>query len=392
MKSLLKCGALSFVLLITAVEVNYAQFGYSISTEQSYNSNPFRLSDENGELINTFDLGLRFMKDDFNILYYGSYSSFTESADRNYYWQQLGFYIENENTVYGIYGENRINKDIYDLYDYSDLTAYYRHRFLFDFAIPTINLSAAYRNYSNLSEYNNYFLSAGLSLNKSFESKTTFILTSALNYKNYINTGVDYITETSGDTTFMSGRGRGRMIRTISPGEQFVTQSSSIKNVQIFSNLRVAQSLFENTGAALYFTNRSLLSNNGAFAGDIMYNQGDESDLYDDPVSRDENALGINLTQILPLEITLKLGYEYSWRAYPSQGSYLTDIDYSNLIQREDEQSIFSLTANKSFSLNADDTIFLRANLNYYYLKNTSNSYWYNYDNQQISLGLGLEF
>lgn len=371
---------------------NYAQLSYSFSTEQSYNSNPFRLPEKNAELINTFDLGLHFLKDKFNILYYGSYSSFTESSDRNYYWQQLGFYFDNENSIFGLYGENRINKDLFNLYDYSDLTGYYRLRIPSDFLVPTLNLSTTYRSYSNLSEYNNFFFSGGLSLNKSFETKTTLIFTTAFNYKNYFNSGVDYIVNAEGDTTFMRGNGNRRMIREVIPGDQTSIQSSDIVNTQIYSNLRIAQSLFENTGGAIYLTNRSMLSKNGSFSSDIFYNQGDESDLYDDPVSRNENALGINLTQILPQEITLKLGYEYSWRNYPSQGSYLGETDYSDLIQRKDQQSILFISANKSFSLNESDSIFLRANLNYFYLKNTSNSYWYNYNNQQISLGLGLEF
>lgn len=392
-----RLGFLSIIVffLLGLPDLN-AQWNYSFSVQHEYDSNPFRLPEAEDEFASIFDLGLGKVLGEFTLLYYGSYSMFTKSVDRNYYWHQLGFYREAENSMLGFYAENRINKTEYNMYNYYDLTVYYKHRIISEFVIPTFNISSTYKKYNNLSKYDNIFLSGSVSLNKSFQTKTTFILSSSLNYKNYFNSSGQVLVVESVEDSDINHMGQGRrwFIRRNSANDVNVSRQdiSAVINTQLFNNIRLAQSLFEKTGMAVYFANRTLLGNKGVFDEDIEYNRGDESDLYDDPVSRNENALGIDLTQLLPLGFTLKSGYQYSWRNYPNQGSYINSSDYDTAIQRADERGTLYINLNKSFLLSEENGVSLKTSLYFEAMNNESNSYWYNYTGNQVSLNLSIEF
>lgn len=354
----------------------FAQWSFNISTYQEYASNPFRLPEPVSEIISNLNLGVQKEYESINLLYFGGYTGFSKTVERNYYWHQLGIYQEDSNSTYGAYAEQRINKSEYNFFDYFDLSAYYKYRMDYSYFIPTINFSASYKKYTNLSEYDNLFLNAGISVNKSFETKTTLILQSALNYKYYFN---NYSAPVLSDpNAYQPGMGR-----------YWSTGSSTF---QIYSNLRIAQSVAENTGLAVYYTNRFLPDESAVNNTEYMLYSANESDLYDDPVSRNENSAGIELTQLLSDDLIIKTGYEYSSRKYPSQGVYINETDYNTYSVRNDEQSFFYFTFNKLFTLDEEEHYSLLLGLNYSLVDKTSNSYWYDYKNNSFSLNLSLQF
>ncbi|MBU1099340.1 MAG: hypothetical protein KKA84_02965 [Bacteroidetes bacterium] len=365
---------LLFTLIVLQSDL-LGQWNLSLSTSQELNDNPFRSPIAESELISTFNLGIERELDDFNLLYYGSFSLFNKSVLRNYYWHQLGLYTSNDNSIYGIYAEQRLNRSDFNFYNYIDFTAYMRHSLEMDLFLPTILASVAYKKYDNAPEYDNLFLSAGLNINKGFETKTTFIMQAVFNYKNYVNTG----TSSGGQ-----GRGRGVMAST--------EELPNISTSQFYFNTRVAQSLFENTGLAAFYINRSLLGGSGTWEGSYDYNYSDESDLYDDPVSRNENSFGVELTQILPLNIMLKSGYNYGTRDYPTQGIYTDAENYSVDFDRSDTNSYLFLSLNKSFPIDSNEQSFINVGLSYGILENESNSYWYDYKSNQFLINLNLQF
>ncbi|MBU2491841.1 MAG: hypothetical protein KJ571_04390 [Bacteroidetes bacterium] len=356
---------LVLVILITIPEINTAQLSAGFSTTQVYDSNPYRSPIAEAEIISSYSGGIEYDFTSFNFLYYGSYSLFNKSVERNNYWHQFGFYKSGEDNILGIYGEQRINKELYNYYDYISVTGYYRKKLDSLFMNPVLNLSAGYKNYTNLSDYNNVFISAGLNLNRSFDTKTALILNSALNYKYYLNTG-----------SMLGAR----------------NNSSALSSTQLYFNFRAAQSLFENTGLAVYYINRSLLGESLSLLGDYYSSYGDESDLFDDPYSRNENAFGAELTQILPLEIIAKTGFEISSRNYPSQGIYINSELYETGTDREDSQNAFYLQMNKTIPLDSANQTSLNFGINYSYINKSSNSYWYDYKGSTFTINLGLQF
>lgn len=368
----------SLVIMILLIQVSLsAQWNFSISTNQEYNSNPFRAVESSGELISTYNYGIEKQFGDFSFLYFGSYSALSQTTDMNYYWHQAGVYAEWENSVVGTYFEQRINKDTYNFYDANLFSLYFRHSLPMDFVNLKFNTAAVYSNYPNLPDFNNLLLNAAVSASKSFESKTTLIGTLLLNYKNYR----DEI-----DTTMMSGSGYGYM-----RGRRSLLSESSVSVSQLDFNARLAQSLFENTGVAVNFNYKKILSGSGVNAGIIESVYG-ETELYEDPVTQEGFSVGGMLTQILPFEITLQAGYFYYDKSFPAQGVFTNAELFDDTLVRNDNQNNFYITAAKNFILDEESGSYIQLSFNYNFLNSNSNSYYYNYQRNMMSLNLDFQF
>ncbi|MGD8781620.1 MAG: hypothetical protein PVH88_21965 [Ignavibacteria bacterium] len=348
---------LLFFLVLFCSQTTSAQWSAAFSTMQEYDSSPYRSPVDEPDIISSYNGGLEYGFGSFNLLYYGSYSLFNETKERNYYWHQLGIYNIGESSAFGLYGEQRINKTDFNFYDYISFTGYYRQKFDSLLLTPVINFTGSYRKYRIISDYNNIFLSAGINVNKSFQTKTAVIVNSSFNYKYY-------------------------------PVRE---DDSGLSSSQLYFNFRVAQSIFEGTGIAAYYFNRSLLGESLTLAGDYTYSFGDESDLYDDPYSRNENAFGMELTQILPEEIIAKAGFEISKKNYPSQGIYIDAETYETGTDRDDRQNAFYLKMNKTIAFDSTGLPSLNIGLSYSFINKNSNSYWYEYEGSLFSINLGLQ-
>ena len=383
-----KCkGRLSGIIIIIFLLSSFtpAQWNFTITTEHEFNSNPFRSPFPEQQFNSSFNIGIQKEFKDLSLLYYGSYSRFYETNERNSYWHQLGFYNNDESTKFGAYVEQRYNTVDYDFFNYSNVTGYLKQKIDWSFMNTLLQTSATYKWYNNLQSYNNALFTLGFQLNKSFETKTTFIIQSLLSYKNYVNTGTESIGQGGSGKGMMSGYG-------YNTAYTDTASYPKVTSTQIFSSLRVAQSIFENTGIAAYYQNRSLIEGSGTWYGGTNYNYGDESDLYDDPISRRENTFGFELTQILPELIILKSGYMHSNRTYPSQGIYSDAETLVQELNRNDKQKYYYLNISKNFMLSEELGQSLNLNIAYNYINNESNSFWYNYNLRQVSLNLGFVF
>ena len=98
------------------------------------------------------------------------------------------------------------------------------------------------------------------------------------------------------------------------------------------------------------------------------------------------------LTQVLPSEMVLRLRYYYFHKIYPSQGIYLSETEYDEESTRIDDQANFSITFTKPFYIGSDSSSTLSLSLNFRLIENKSNSYYYDYKSNYISLGLGYQF
>lgn len=366
----------SFVLLINNNIL--AQWTFGISTDQEYNSNPFRSPLATKTFISTVDFSLENDLNTFSVGYYGSYINFSELSDRNFYWHQLAIWKDFENGTMGLYTEQRLNNELYNYFNYSNYTAYFLHRFnLKDFYF-SFNPNLSLTTYKNIGILDNLKASVSLNVNHSFETETTLILGGTFNYKKYLDPNQ------SGVFTYLN------------EFNQLVTENYNDQNVssitQIISYLRVAQSLGNKTGLAAQFTNRSIINGFANQVKELNMIYGDESEIFDDPVNYEGNSISIELTKIFDEEWTFKLGYYLNNKFYPSQGIYNSLSEYYTDIMRTDIQNIFNININKSFSLNEAETTSLSLTLNYQYINNKSNSYWFKYNANSFNVGLSLEF
>jgi hypothetical protein len=368
---------MSIVFLLFTIPV-FAQLSYNLSTEQEYSDNPFHSQLATKTLISSLDYGIEHNSDLLTIGYSGSYYNFEAIPERNFYWHQLSASKSFENSTVGIFAEQRLGKDIYTYFNYTNITGYYTHQFAVnDFNImlsPNVSLS----KYPSISILDNLKISLNSSVNYGFETGTTFILGGAFTYKKYLDP------TQSGTYSY------------IDENNQLVNESYVDKNVssiiQMLSFLRVSQSITPSTGIAAQFTNRSILSRIGSFVKDLNMIYGDESEIFDDAVNYEGNNLSIELTQILFDDLTIKGSFFFNNKFYPSQGIYNEAYNYNTGIMRSDEQKIFNFSLNKNFSLGDSEDFSLSVGLKYQWIDNQSNSSLFNYKSNSININVGLNF
>lgn len=356
----------------------FAQWTFGLSTDQEYNSNPFRSPLATPSLISSFDFGLENEMNNFSIGYYGSYLNINAVTERNFYWHQFAIWKDFDNSSLGIYAEQRINRELYSYFNYTNVTTYYKQQFNLHEFYFSINPNISYTKYDNISILDNLKSGIGLSMNHGFETETTLIMGSSLNYKKYLNPS------------------QSETISYLDESNILVTETFSDKNIssitQLLSYMRVAQSLAEETGIAAQFTNRSILNGFATSVKEINMVYGDEAEIFDDPINYEGNSFSVELTQILFENMTLKAGYYLNKKFYPSQGIYDELSAYDTSLMRSDTQNIFNIYLNKRFSLDSTDNTGLSARLNFQSINNKSNSYWFNYKSNSINLSLSLEF
>ena len=120
---------LFIIILFLISSLSSAQWSFKLSTDQEYNDNPFRTQLSTKSFLSSIDLGLENDLESFSIGYYGSYLNFDVVPERNFYWHQLALWKNYENSGLGIYAEQRLNKDIYTYYDYTNIAAFYNQKF-----------------------------------------------------------------------------------------------------------------------------------------------------------------------------------------------------------------------------------------------------------------------
>lgn len=350
--------------------INFAQWNIKLSTLQEYNDNPFHSPFPSESFISSFNLGVEKTFNATSVGYYGNYASFSGMSERNYYWHKLGIWNESNNIIYGLNLEQRLNGSDYSFYDYINYSGFLKYKF----NINNINFfggsSLSVTDYSDLDDLDNLLGSVNLTANKSFETKTTLIGGTELKYKRYFN------------TEFSSLDGiEGNYISNIESDVAYTTQLNFY--------IKVAQSITPTTGLAIQYLDRTILDGTAKTIRELEFAYGDESKYFDDPISMEGSTTSIQITQILPLEIILKGSYYYNSKTYPSQGSYIELDEFDTELTRSDTQQIINLSAKKNIFFGEQALIL---GVNYQHILNSSNSFWYDYSSNKISLRIDYNF
>jgi hypothetical protein len=360
-----------FLFLLLAVNVNIGQWNFKLGTSQSYSNNPFNSPIPISSMISSFELGIERDFTSIGIGYYGNYSSFHNINERNYYWHQIGVWHSTENIISGLYFEQRTNTADYEYYDYTNYNAYIKYQLLLDEINIFSNAAVSLTDYSFLNDLDNILLNGGLILNRSFETKTTLIGGLNYNYKNYFSTNLnDY--ELVGDSLWTSD------------SKAFTSQ------INYFG--RIAQSLTETTGLAVFYSKQNIIGGTANYIRNLEYVYGDESQYFDDPVSYEGYTIGTQLTQVLPEQIMLRLLYSVEEKDYPSQGIYLDFETFEEAIIRHDKQTNLNLSLTKYFYIGEEMQRTIMLSLSFQSTDNNSNSYWYNFKSNQTNLNFSYQF
>ncbi len=349
---------LFFFLFLFSI-FSQAQISFLINSSSEYNDNPFRDSVGNASYVNSTSFLFDFSVSKVSLNYMGSYNYYQKFADRNFYWHRLSFSIQDSLNVLSLNYSQRLNKNDYSLFDYSDFFLNAEKRFSLNMFQLRSSATGKFTIYKNLSEYNNFSFFANLSGYKFFDSKTTLILGLELNYKYYL--------------------------------QKTIANNISV-NPYVFQGnfkIRVAQSIFEKTGISISNEYRKILSGNGKDIFNIATNYADETDLFDDPFSLNGNRFGIMITQILTNNLSLQINYNYETKNFPAQGIYLEDNTYRTSENKNDESSIISVSLKKELY---SDNFLLNTEILFEYQNNISNSFFYNYSSKSLALNFTFLF
>jgi hypothetical protein len=378
------------MLIVISLSGSMAQWRGSFYVNQAYDSNPFRLPQDEESWVSTFDLGIQKNFESLSLSYTGSFSRFEEMMDRNYYWHQLALFGGSERTYWGIYANQRINNSGYEVYNYLSYNAYLNNQF----NLGSINVYWAANleisDYEQLNEIDNLKLSGSLRLNKTLPTRTTFILGGLFNYKKYLNdVQIESYQDTQRMLSVFNGPGKGFGGQS---GYTVYTELEAPSVSQLVLWLRLAQSVTSTTGLALQYQSSIILSGINRNVWGISYGYNDESQIFDDPMGYESSSIGSEITQLLPMNLLVKGAFYYTKKNYASQGSYLDEENYDDTIFRNDTYKTFWISVQKTFPLSSANNISLVLRFNYQNTDNNSNSYWYNYNNQYTALALELLF
>ncbi|MBN2366231.1 MAG: hypothetical protein EH225_09635 [Calditrichaeota bacterium] len=394
---------LKTVVIITFLflwlETAPAQWYYSLSLEQEYNSNPFGLPEGTDEQISRFSMGIQKEWSAVSTQYFGSYINFYRHPDRNLYWHQL-YLSGGEDFNWNISLENRLNRTAYDIYDYLTVRSGLSYSRNMNHILWRLGTTASLNSFSELPQLNNLLFTMFSSFNKSFATRTSFIGVLTFNYQYYLEEQIsqsvpDDSTQNmmlSVDGVNQGGQGPGYG----GGGKNEYYYSSSTSNTipasaELVLSLRIAQSLMKYTGLAFQFTQTFGLSDYDRNIAGLIYSYNSESQIFDDAMGYDCQIFGAELTQLLPASFSMKLSGYYHGKCYTVQGIYIDAENYMTSELRKDIFRTVWFTLKKDFELSLSEASGMSLQLNYQWINNSSNSYWYDYKSEYISLVLQLD-
>jgi hypothetical protein len=399
--NLILIGAV-IILLIFCTNL-FSQWNFNLSLDQAYNDNPFRLPEQQESWISSFTIEIQRDFGNFFINYHGSYNYFEAIDVRNFYWHLAGIGFNSQKTKYGINVEQRVNQTDYNIYNYSMLTGYFNQQFQFAKFNWLWSNGASYNDYSELSQLNNWEINSNIRIHRTFPSRTTLMGGTEIYYKRYTNSEQTLAIDTTNNQIMASilgngkgGSGSGRHGMIGSGGGYFSStvyanfEVPSISQIRLWG--RLAQSLTSSTGIAVQYNYQDLLSESARFVTGISYNYNEESEIFDDPMGYKSSSIGGELTQLLFGGMILKSAYYFKDKRYVSQGIYTDAETYDGSSLRSDINKTFWIYLQKRVGINFRGGSDLVLKFKYQWINNQSNSYWYDYSNQQVSLGLEFQF
>ncbi len=395
---------IGIILIFSAISPGYSQAGLNISYGTVLDGNAYRNYENISDVIYQPQLSLfynySFENGNVRFFYNGSVFLFDEFTTRRYFFHNIGVtgtwrsYESAPLMLWGIQGSRRFNQDEYVYYNYELIQGYVNFRFdkntTNDWVMGT---QLKYRNYKELPEFS--FLESAAFIRSSFflKTRTTIITNIQAGYKEFIEPveSYEYIEEMD---LGQSGRGKGKGKGGNASGQgevhdrtvQVESEGSSV--FQLFGSLRIAQSLAAKTGMALEAAmQRNPSGGVRVLSGqDSGYETNDE--LYDDSYSYDMEEISLELTQILPWSIRLKLGSSYTVKKY-DRPVYDPEGNILEGTQRKDTVPVLWAYFEKTLRIKGFARSLL-VFLNYLYLNNESNDEYYSYSNQIISLGCSV--
>jgi hypothetical protein len=355
------------VLLMATFSFNaQAQFYFTADVEGYYDDNIFNNYLNESDFINAFtgELGydIETEQNIFEIYYTGFINRYYEYTDKSTTIHKFGavntyLFSENDNPLnVGLNYTVRINKEDYYIYDFNQISAYanYMHSISESNKIQ-LGVIGNRIDYENFSLFSHYQLKAFLRSVNSFESRTSLTVAAEIDQKIYI--------------------------------EKMQNQGLADEVLQAKLYLQLGQGITDDLGLSAYAFFRNNLSGGNRYFNTIEYIYYEE-ELFNDIYSNEGIETGLTLSYLFLPNIMGKISGRYEIRNYTDLPA--ADVEGNDLNElRHDNQ--YSAGVSLEFGL-GEILSGLYLSLNYNYIKNISNDYYYYYNNQIYAITLGFDF
>ena len=379
------------ILILLMITGALAQFNPTLEISTFYDNNLFRTPNPVTDVMTNVDLRLNFQVAESNAQFYYNPDIyiFNTYNERNFSIHGLGlsyFKDLNEDETHTLFlgadYNKRIDKTEFNFYDYNQFYAYLNFRFDLDWFFLRTGYNYRFRDYFNFSDLSNsrHYLFA--QINKSFPTRTTFIAEVNYGRKNFSGTQT-LVTAYSNNSGSTGGFGRGRWSGDLAGDttQSYLTetlQAPSLDQMVLF--VRMSQSIYSKMGIYLQYRHQVSLTSQTEYLNSDAYFQDEE--IFDDPFSYESRTVASQLTWIMPFFTRLQIGGGYDLKYYISEQAYLSENDsLASGGDRQDKRSFLYLNLSKNFKLNKPWLNTLSINLNGYFTRNRSNSYWYDFRN-----------
>ena len=355
------------VLLIATFSFNsQAQFYLTADVEGYYDDNIFNNYLNESDFINAFtgELGydIETEQNIFEIYYTGFLNRYYEYTDKSTTIHKFGavntyLFSDNDNPLnVGLNYTVRINKEDYYIYDFNQISAYanYMHSISESNKIQ-LGVIGNRIDYENFSLFSHYQLKAFLRSINSFEGRTSLTVAAEIDQKIYI--------------------------------EKMESEGLADEVLQAKLYLQLGQGITDNLGLSAYAFLRNNISGGNRYFNttDYIYY---EEELFNDIYSNEGIETGLTFSYLFLPNILGKVSGRYEIRNYtdlPAADENGNELDE----MRQDNQ--YSAGASLEFGL-GEILSGLYLSLNYNYIKNISNDYYYDYNNQIYAITLGFDF
>ena len=403
--------ALAVVTVVTFRRDAAAQLRTTLAVTASYDDNLFRNYLSQGDINTNSSLSLDYTppESDFNFFASGSAGTFRQFSDRRFvsgtlggmYTTSFGEQSQNNFSVTSSYFA-RFNAGTHDVYNLSQFISSANLKYYLDFDngfMGRIGYRLRYRSYHNLDQFT-YTEHLGVAqLSKFFQTKTTIIVEFNLGNKQYSAVPTTVATTSSGSGSEHGGmHGGSGWMNEGENGEMMESSQWSYGNhsgsiitystpntTQLTALARVAQSLGATTGLSVQYLRRSNITDRTRFITSSGTDFQGDAELWDDPYGYEGNEFDAVLTQILPWDITARLGADYLLKNYSRRVFTAVDTDIPTGPFRDDTKAVAGIGLTKTFGEGFFSELTLT--VNYMYQRNTSNDPYYDYTNNVFSIG-----
>lgn len=357
---------LSFLLLFLPLGNSYGQLSFSAYLNSYYDDNIYNNYTAVSDFVNYFSPSIGYdietERNNFEIYYLGGVGIYNENQNKNFFTHKIGlvetYLLSEEGNPLNI-GANytqRQNRDDYTIYDFTQLSFYANYSQSMDESDRIIGgyifNKNDYKSFPVFSHLENKIFLKGTF---NFDNNLAILSGVEFDNKNYLETSTE--------------------------------ENSMNSNSQLNFYFQAGYPMTNRTGLSVFssyrknFNDGSRISETGEY---ILY----EEEIFNDIYSSEGYEIGAAISQLITPTIFFKAEISYETNYFPGLPAALSDGTNLNL-QREDEK--YSIGTSIDFNLSSIISgLALLTQWNY--IKNNSNDYYYNFDNNIFSISIEWGF